>query len=565
MNAKNCGKIVFYILSIHFMIVLPFQACAPLSNITGDTAENSIDQSSLNFGKTCEASENLPYRSPLLTKSEVSYILSDLFKNEITANTEILKKVNELPEIEVNKDTDDTVFSENNQGKIASEAYLMKLIDVAQLLFDQYLLTNGIEASCVNNPVSCFNSFRDNFVVKLWRRPLLAQEIASFTAIYSRAIAFKEKLNLAFLVSLSSPQFFYKNYLPRANSKEMEYSQYFLASRLSFFLYNSIPDSNLWNDAVAGKLSDPLIIKSHVDRLLTREPYASRFVKHNLSRWLGIEDDLSISDTITNDKGVSISLKELATQQYNKLYNILKDDKNISEVFYSDKLYINRSIASYLELPNPNQYPTSLALVNAIPNTLEASYIASPHFAYSTFAEPNKTLVTSRGAFLTKGLTCRPIPVNELDPNAITLVLGPNAHEMTQIEVSNIRRNHVSCMACHKEMDKLGMGAEFVDSFGRYRESYQPGKNIEINFSMSFSEEKDVTNFSSFLKSFSQDERVHSCFVKTIFSKAAPVTLESSHPCADEIAKNNGHLGVRSYVKSIVTSKYFTRSVRSAQ
>jgi len=336
-----------------------------------------------------------------------------------------------------------------------------------------------------------------------------------------------------------------------------------LASRLSFFLYNSVPDQELLDAAANGSLSQPSTLNAQVDRLLTKEPYLQRFVRHTLSPWLHLDGDLDSPGEIKNENG-SLSMKDVAQQQYLLLYDLVINDRNISEIFYGSELYMNKSIANFLGVDS-SSFGSALQRVPAsVSEGLEASYFTSLHFANTASAssDPLKTMVTSRGKVVAKNFLCESIPVNELDPAAVAEVLGPEAPFLSQIEVGNIRRNHVSCMGCHKEIDKMGMGLEFVDNFGRLRTEYPDGKKIEINFDMKYSETPRATDLTSFLKSISKDERLHSCFIKTLVSKVGPVYLEESNPCASQIYRLNSKQGIRSYIKGIATSKLFVLARR---
>jgi hypothetical protein len=515
---------------------------AGCSAIRSGTFSNNFSSLS---SKACEDSPNPAYRVSLLTKTEIGYVLADLYPSETTANANILNKVKELSEIGVDKLVDKTSFSENNAGTLASEVYLIQLLDVAQLLFDQYALSALINTECLNVAGSCLSNFLDNRVSRLWRRPLLAEEKALFTGIFSSTATLKEKLNQAFLLALSSPQFYLKNYLPESTNSTLVYDQFAFASRLSFFLFDSVPDAELWSDAAAGKLVNDSVVEFHVDRLLSKDTYLSRFVRHTLAPWIRIDRDLASTVSVTNDKGVSIGMKELAEQQYLKLRELVTDNKSIAKLISSDSLYMSKNIANYLGM-DPTPYATTLQKVSTIPGKLEGSYLTSSHFAKSTTNDPNKTLVTDRGKSIVKDLLCGAIPVNELDPTVISQVLGPNASTMTQIEIGTIRTTNAACLGCHSQIDRMGMGVEFVDGFGRLRSVYPTGQNIQ-----------PPTDLATFLQSLSTDSRLHACFLKNTASKFTPVNLIDSNPCASEIYELNMNQGIRSYVKGLVNSKLF--------
>jgi hypothetical protein len=535
------------------LLIISFQNCSSYRTFRSQSFSLAALQ------KTCEGTASPDYRISLLSKIELGYVLGDLFPAEVAAQPAILAKISEFSDINVNPGGDGTIYSENNSGIVASEVYLLQLLELSQLLFSQFVLGASFKSDCTSLAGGCVGYYTNKVVAPLWRRPLISEEFAVFTEIFAKAITINEKVNLLFLNALTSPQFYLKNYLPKNGTQKLNYSQYYLASRLSFFLYNSVPDAELLNDAANGKLSDDEVLKAHVDRLLTKEPYNQRFVKHALAHWLQIDKDLDSTALVTNDKGLSLTLKEMAQQQFLMLLDIVKNDEGIAKIISGTELYMSKTIASFLGVDS-TPFTTTLQRVPAsLSNGLAASYLASPHFANRAKITPTdvKTMVTSRGKLVGKSFLCQPIPVNELDPSVVASVLGPDAANMTQIQVGNIRRNHVACMGCHLPIDTSGMGLEFVDSFGRLRSTYSSGGRIEINFEINTSEVRHVTDFASYLDSISKDERYHACFVKTIASRVAPTRLDFANPCAQEIAQTNLHQGIRSYVKSLVTHKLF--------
>ncbi|OQW51520.1 MAG: hypothetical protein A4S09_09830 [Proteobacteria bacterium SG_bin7] len=546
------SKFLFLVAATSLIVL--FQSCSSYK-----TSKDLGSGSFSSFSKTCGPDDLPAYRTPILTKREIGYILSDLFREEITANSNISNRVNEISALTVDKLSDLTIFPENNNGKINSEVYLLQLIDIAQTVFDEYAKSSRINLECLNTPDRCLPNFLDKKLKRLWRRPLLKEEESIFSDIFKSTKSLKEKLNSAYLVALSSPQFFVKGYLPKKSTTQLTYSQFDLASRISFFLYNSVPDDLLWADAEAGKLNNVETVNAHVDRLLTQEPYASRFVRNTLSGWLHIDGDLNSTIILQNKEGVSVPLKDLAQQQYLKLSEILAKDKNISEVFYSDTIYMNKNIATYIGVDS-SRYPASLESTESVPGRLESSFFASAYFANITSNNSDKTLVTERGKQIVRNFLCQPVPVNELNPAAVGAVLGPNAPKMSQIEISTIRRSNNNCLGCHKEIDRMGMGMEFLDSFGRFRQTYPSGQKISINLDMNDAKTIFANDFSSFLKTLSHDEKVHSCFLKSTASKVAPIYLDRDNACVNEILEKSANLGVRSYIKSLITSNYFTMS-----
>ncbi len=544
---------LFKVLAATLSLVIINQNCSKYKPV--DTLANL---SSLE--KSCVLAPNPEYRTSLLTKVEIGYVLRDLFPGELAQNLEISKKAGEISEINVDATSDQTIYAENNAGNLETEVYLMQLLDLAQLLFNQYLIGPNFKTTCDALSGGCLGYYVNSVVVPLWRRPLTNEEMTIFDELFKKGITLKEKVNLLFITALTSPQFYLKNYLPKgSDERNLTYSQYFLASRLSFFLYNSVPDQELLQDAASGRLQEDIVLQGHVDRLLSKELYLQRFVRHTLARWLQIEKDLESVEVLKNDKLLTVALKETALQQLLMLTDIVKNDESIANIMYGTDVYMNKSIATYLGIDS-TPYGTNLQRVPAsLAKGLSASYLTSPHFANRAKVPSAdfKTLVTARGKAVAKNFLCEAIPVNELDPEAVSKVLGPSGPMLNEIQLSNIRRSHVACMGCHRPIDTAGMGLEFVDYFGRLRSSYANGTKIEINFELEKSEIREVKDLSTFLNAVSKDDRFHSCFVKTVASRVAPIRLEADSPCAASVYELNRNQGIRSYVKGLVTSKIF--------
>lgn len=192
-----------------------FQNCSGFNSLNSNTLESDfVFDSLLSVGqKTCNASANPEYRFSLLTKTEIAYVLEDLFFTEVTANPEILKKANEISEININSFNDLTFFSENNKGYLETEVYLIQLLDLAQMLFDQYSSGPSYKAGCDTLAGGCIAYYVNSVVAPLWRRPLVDEELANFDEIFKRPVTIKEKVNLLFVAAITSPQFYLKNYL----------------------------------------------------------------------------------------------------------------------------------------------------------------------------------------------------------------------------------------------------------------------------------------------------------------------------------------------------------------
>jgi hypothetical protein len=517
--------------------------------------------------KACQQEALPPYRPSLLTKTELKYVLSDLFPEQVTAQSNILKITSEIPDFSIDQIIDGSVYSENNSGVMPSELYLSKLLDVADVLFSQFKLSASYIKSCSGtDDVGCFQFLYQEVVEGLWRRPLLPTETKTFQDIFALQSSLNERANLLFITAMTSPQFYLKNYLPDKGQRDtLEYNGFSLASRLSFFLYNSVPDEELLKAAASGQLTTSRQLLPHIDRLLTNPKYLNRFIRHTLGEWIGLEKDLNSSVKMTNEAGVVLPISEMALAQYYRLYALVEENRPLSQFLNGNDVFMNKATAKYLGL-NPAEYSDAFARVPAsVEKNIYGSYFASPHFAKNTVnaANPLKTKVTARGFFMLKKFLCGNTPVNEVKPEDQNRVLGPNSGALPQVAVAAIRSRATSCRGCHQDVDRVGAGVEFVDAFGGVRMTYKDQTRININFRMTEKSARPIRNFPAFLEEISTDERVHSCFLKTLTNKVAKMHIQSAQPCVNQALYTGGpDQGVRDYLKGIVQSSFFTKASR---
>lgn len=549
----------FIILSIAGLLC--FQNCGEALHLD----EAAVMSHASSNKATCGPEYVPEYRTSLLTKSEIGYVLSDLFAAETTADPRILRAAREIPEISVDKLANKTMYSENNSAESPSELYLKKLIEISDLLFKRYVLSAEYRTKCTA-AAACLAWLERDVVVPLWRRPLTAREHHVFVTIFAaNSDSLLTRTNILFLTALASPQFYLKNYIPSdADNSEIQYEQYQLASRISFFLYNSVPDTKLLDAAAQGRLVNRGDLEYQVDRLLQQPQYAARFVKHTLGPWAGIDDDLVSTEDVRNDRGVVLPVATMAQQIFHTLYDMVLRDRPLSEFVFSDSVYMNKATASYIGL-NSSPYTAGFQKVSVTADVV-GSYFTSPHFTKNTRVNPGsvQTLVSARGMYLSEHFLCIEIPPNELRPEDIMRVLGPNASRLKQTQVGELRRKHPSCLGCHGETDKMGMGLEFVNTFGRIRTQYSDGSPILISFSVSPESGHEVYDLREFLTELSRDERFHSCFLKTIATKVAPLELGRDQGCANDVVNDSIRQGgIREYVKNLVASPLFAQARRT--
>jgi len=237
-----------------------------------------------------------------------------------------------------------------------------------------------------------------------------------------------------------------------------------LASRLSFFLWSSIPDDELRDAAVRGRLKDRSALERQVQRML-RDPRSKRLIENFASRWL----ELSKLAGVVPDTELYPEFDEnlrRSMEQETKLFlaSQLHENRSVLELLSADYSFINERLARHYGIAN----------------------VYGDHFRRITFADgrrggllgqssiltvtsyPNRTSVTMRGRWLLANMLGAPPPPPPPDIPALKEA-GADGQPRSLRERMEMHRRSPACASCHQRMDPLGFALENFDALGKWR------------------------------------------------------------------------------------------------
>lgn len=410
------------------------------------------------------------------------------------------------------------MFEANNRGVPQSQLRVLSLLEVGERVATQQLADPSFAADCADAN-TCFDAQILPLAERLWRGPLDEQESELLRALLQDAAQpLSENIQVVLSTLFASPRFYYKHLRARDTHAP---SALELAHRLSFMLIDSVPDDVLYDAAMSGELVSVKDLLPHVDRLLRNAHFAQRFSERTVGAWLQFEADFESDLEIQMPGGTTSTLADVLSP--------LVDG-------------VRRSVM--YDLP----------LGTLFDDTLDVAWLQSRYFAHVTTHE-DETVVTDRGLFVARKLLCLPIPINELDPEVVAAALGPNAGELNQLEVSEIRLQTPACVGCHADADKFGVALEHIDPMGTFRTHYADGTPITFSFDF---QGTPVSDFTSFVDAFASDPRLETCFARTLATKVAPGIRSQSLACLGESGLAHG-VGLREVVKHVVRSAMFTQ------
>ena len=251
-----------------------------------------------------------------------------------------------------------------------------------------------------------------------------------------------------------------------------------LASRLSFFLWSSIPDDALLTAAEAGELSDPMVLERHVRRMLADPRATEALVDDFAAQWLNLRrlGEAVIDPARYPNYDESLLL---AFEQETKLFvaSTLQEDRSIRELLSADYTFVNERLGRHYEIPGI--YGSRFRRVRLSDPAQRGGLLAHGSMLTTT-SYPDRTSPVLRGKWLLDNLfgIRVPAPPPGVDTNLET---PPGAVPASIRERLAQHRSNPTCASCHSVMDPVGFALENFDVIGGYRETDSTGQPVDAS------------------------------------------------------------------------------------
>jgi len=312
---------------------------------------------------------------------------------------------------------------------------------------------------------ACAERFIRQFGRRAFRRPLDEIEVQRFKKLFlseaGKSSNFLEGARIVLEAMLVSPAFLF-HVQPGTDDK---WEQYAVANRLSYFLWDSMPDEELFGMAERRELATGAGIEKAVRRML-EDRKAQEALREFFTQWL----ELDTVVTSVKDRGLfprySPEVAAAAVEETQRLLaDLVWNDRNFLEYLTADYSFVNSDLATLYGVPPP---PLEFARVS-FPEKLERSGILGQISYLALTSQPGETSPTLRGLFVRDRLLCQKVPD---PPPGVNTNLPPQSEgsvhttrERLQMHVSN-----AACASCHRLIDGIGFGFEHFDAIGRWRD-----------------------------------------------------------------------------------------------
>lgn len=317
------------------------------------------------------------------------------------------------------------------------------------------------------------------FATKAYRRFLKESEkeklIGMFKAVYAKAdtldnpMRFNASVAQTLKTVLVSPYFLYRVEEEPEMAGSYPLSNFEVATRLSYFLWSSMPDQELFNLAYLGMLEDTVVLETQVRRMLA-DPKAKRFAENFSTQWLGITKLISNQPIVDAEKfpGFEMKIREkLYNETVEYFYYVLTESKNLLELVSSNYTFLTKDLAEFYGIEGPAGDDFEKVILK---DSVRGGVLGMGSVLATTSFE-TRTSPVIRGKWVMEqllGISPPPPPpvVAELtEDEAIHNDLGLR-------KILELHRSKPDCQSCHEKMDPLGLGLENFDPTGRWRTSY---------------------------------------------------------------------------------------------
>jgi hypothetical protein len=324
--------------------------------------------------------------------------------------------------------------------------------------------TAGEEQACAEKIIT-------NLAHRAYRRPIDAEDLPSLMALYRQGAesgGFESGVRLALQTILVSPEFIFRmEFDPpdAAPGSVHRVSDVELASRLSFFLWSSIPDDELLAVAERGGLRDPSVLEGQVRRMLADQRSQS-LVKNFVGQWLFLRNIPRVQPDSAAFPNFDDNLRQALEQETELLVeSTLREDRSVADLLNTDYTFVNQRLAEHYGMKGI--YGNEFRRV-AVTDPNRQGLLGQASIMTVT-SYPNRTAPTIRGKWVLEQLLGTPPPPPP--PNVPALKDDGNVKTMSMRARMEEHRASPQCSVCHRLMDPLGFALENFDGIGRWRDS----------------------------------------------------------------------------------------------
>jgi mono/diheme cytochrome c family protein len=305
------------------------------------------------------------------------------------------------------------------------------------------------------------------FASKAYRRPVTSEEIDRLVTVFKygarSADNYETGMQLACQAVLCNPNFLFRVELDGASANTRVLNPYEIASRLSYFLWSSMPDDTLFAYAKSGELVKPEILAEQVQRMI-QDPKSDALVENFATQWLQLRKLNNFEPDVKQFPAFNPELKEsMLTETKMYFTDVMRENKPISEFLDSKYTYVNEPLAKLYGMTGV----TGRDFRKVSTEGTGRGGVITQASVLAITSNPTRTSPTKRGRWILEQILGTPPPPPP--PGVPDLAEKHITEKMSVRQKLEEHRKNPTCAACHREMDALGFGFENFDPIGKFR------------------------------------------------------------------------------------------------
>jgi cytochrome c551/c552 len=318
--------------------------------------------------------------------------------------------------------------------------------------------------------VPCATKILETLARRAYRRPVTDGDMETLLSFYQAGKNqgnFESGIENSLRLILASPKFLFRSEPDPARVAEgsvYHVSDLDLASRLSFFLWSSIPDDELLNVAAQGKLKEPAVLDREVRRMLA-DPKAEALVNNFAEQWLFLRNVQSVAPDEATFPNFDDNLRQGFRRETELFFeSIVREDRGVMDLLTANYTFVNERLAKHYGIPNV--YGSQFRRVT-LTNDARRGLLGQGSIL-SVTSYPTRTSPVLRGKWIMENLMGTPPPAPP--PNVPPLKDQAQGGKILSVrQLLEEHRKNAPCSTCHKVMDPLGFALESFNGVGEYR------------------------------------------------------------------------------------------------
>jgi len=373
---------------------------------------------------------------------------------------------------------------------------------------------------------SCARTKLTDLAARAWRRPVAAPELEAHVQRVAAAVRDGDRFDDALILGaqgiLLSPHFLFRMEAPATGPEPRRISDIELATRLSYFLWSSLPDDALRAAAESGQLSSAEGLEQQARRMLA-DPRSKALLETFGDEWLQISAATSISPNPTLFPGVDAALKSAMQQESELVFKeLLHSGRSFKELFTADFTFLDDRLAAHYGLPPVGSTtPVRVQLTDR-----RRGGILKQAGLLALTSAPTRTSIVKRGQWVLSRLMCEELSLPDGVVNELNTMPAPGTSLRAQLEAHRV---NPACAGCHNRLDPIGFGLEHYDAVGQWRDTEGGGAPIDARGTLppqsAFSGADELSAL------LAADPRVTACAVRKMATFAAGRSMTDADQC----------------------------------